>query len=188
MAPTGLLKNENSSCVNTVSSYRSLSLMIEYGRNAGGFRRILLLALLISSNLTGTIGACPLELPTICLSIKGHDLVVELAATPQSRACGLSRRSALDENHGMLFVYSRPGPRTFWMKDTWIPLSIAFLDESGNIINIEKMPPDQTGKRYHSRQPALYALEVNQGWFGLHGIKAGDKVKINADIIIGSPD
>ncbi|MCB2147538.1 MAG: DUF192 domain-containing protein [Deltaproteobacteria bacterium] len=153
--------------------------------NAGGFRRIFLLALLISSPLTGTISACPLELPTTVLSINGHDLVVELAATPPSRACGLSRRFALDENHGMLFVYPRSGPRTFWMKDTWIPLSIAFLDDSGTIINIEDMSPDQTQNRYRSNRPALFALEVNQGWYRLHGIKAGDKVEMREAGIMG---
>lgn len=63
------------------------------------------------------------------------------------------------------------------MKDTLIPLSIAFLDEDGVIINIEIMSPDQTDERYGSRKPAVYALEVNQGWFREHGIKAGDRVE-----------
>lgn len=73
------------------------------------------------------------------------------------------------------------------MKDTWIPLSIAFLDESGTIINIEFMSPNQAEKKYHSGKPALYALEVNQGWFRLHGIKAGDRVKMKAIVNIGEP-
>jgi uncharacterized membrane protein (UPF0127 family) len=73
------------------------------------------------------------------------------------------------------------------MKDTWIPLSIAFVDESGIIINIEMMSPDQTEIKYRSRRPALYALEVNQGWFQLYGITVGDKVEIKIDGIIGSP-
>lgn len=68
--------------------------------------------------------------------------------------------------------------RTFWMKDTWVPLSIAFLDEDGNIINIEIMSPDQTHERYHSRKPATYALEVNWGWFDKHGIEPGDRVEM----------
>jgi uncharacterized membrane protein (UPF0127 family) len=138
--------------------------------------RIFLLTLLIVSILNGTINACPLELPTTSVSINGHLLIVDVAATPQSRMCGLSKRSALDENRGMLFVYARSGLRSFWMKDTWIPLSIAFLDESGKILNIEIMSPDQTEKRYRSSQPAIYALEVSQGWFGSRGIKAGDRV------------
>jgi hypothetical protein len=97
----------------------------------------------------------------------------------------LSKRAALDDNHGMLFVYPRSDLRIFWMKDTWIPLSIAFLDGSGNIINIEIMSPDQTEKKYHSRLPALYALEVNQGWFKLHGINAGDRVEMKQVVNTG---
>jgi uncharacterized membrane protein (UPF0127 family) len=145
------------------------------------------MAILIFSFLKGTLSACPLELPTASLPINGHSLVVELALTPQSRACGLSKRSTLDANRGMLFVYPGAGWRTFWMKDTWIPLSIAFLDEDGNIINIEIMSPDQTLKRYHSRAPARYALEVNQGWFKLHGVSAGDRVEMNQIVNISTP-
>ena len=159
--------------------------MIEHKRCAVGFPGILLLAVLIASIRTGTIYACPLELPTTAVSINGHPLVVELAATPQSRTCGLSKRAALDDNHGMLFVYPRSDLRIFWMKDTWIPLSIAFLDGSGNIINIEIMSPDQTEKKYHSRLPALYALEVNQGWFRLNGIKVGDRVEMKQVVNTG---
>ena len=71
------------------------------------------------------------------------------------------------------------------MKDTHFPLSIAFLDDSGNIINIEIMSPDLTETRYRSGRPALYALEVNQGWFRLRGIKAGDRVDIKPSAAAG---
>jgi len=152
-----------------------------------GLSKIVLLAILVLSILKGTINACPLELPTATLSINGRHLIVELAATPQSRRCGLSKRTALDANQGMLFIYPRSDLRTFWMKDTWIPLSIAFVDDSGNIINIEIMSPDQTAQKYHSSKPALYALEVNQGWFRLHGIKAGDRVEMKAIVNIKGP-
>ena len=134
--------------------------------------------ILLSLILTGTAVACPLALSTTSVSVKGHNLVVEWAATPRSRTCGLSNRPTLEKNHGMLFVYPRSGMRVFWMKDTRIPLSIAFLDASEIIINIEIMLPDQTEKRYHSSKPAVYALEVNQGWFRKHGIQTGDRVKI----------
>lgn len=161
--------------------------MIKPKRSAAGFLLMFFITILFSAKLAGTLGACPLELPSTAVSINGHDLVVELAATPQSHACGLSKRPALKENQGMLFVYPRSEPRTFWMKDTWIPLSIAFLDDSGVIINIARMSPDQTEERYHSRQPAAYVLEVNQGWFRLHGIKAGDRVAMKPSSIIGGP-
>lgn len=141
---------------------------------------MLLIIVFTLSFLTAGADACPLELPTASVSVNGNRLVVELASTPQSRACGLSKRSFLKEDNGMLFVYENADMRTFWMKDTRIPLSIAFLDESGTIINIEIMSPDQTETRYHSRLPAVYALEVNQGWFRAHGIEAGDRVEMKS--------
>ena len=150
-----------------------------------GLSTIALLVIFVLSILQGTISACPLELPTTAVSINGHRLIVELAATPQSRRCGLSNRAALDENQGMLFIFPRSDLRTFWMKDTRIPLSIAFLDDSRHIINIEFMSPDQTEERYHSSKPAVYALEVNQGWFKWHGIKAGDRVEMKPIVNIG---
>lgn len=125
------------------------------------------------------IHACPYALPTETVSINGHRLVVDLATTPKERSCGLSNRSELKKNHGMLFVYSKAQPLIFWMKDTRMPLSIAFLDGSGNIINIESMVPEQTEKKYRSQRPALYALEVNRGWFQSRGIEPGDTVEIH---------
>jgi uncharacterized membrane protein (UPF0127 family) len=109
---------------------------------------------------------------------------VELATTPKARACGLSNRVKLPENRGMLFIYAAPGPRTFWMKDTHIPLSIAFLDDSGLISSIQHMTPMQTDERYRSLQPVRYALEVNQGWFAEHGIGVGDLVEMKLPVVI----
>jgi uncharacterized membrane protein (UPF0127 family) len=128
--------------------------------------------------------ACPLELPAATIAIKGHTLAVELATTPKARACGLSNRVKLPENRGMLFIYPAFGPRTFWMKDTHIPLSIAFLDDSGLISSIQDMTPMQTDERYRSLQPARYALEVNQGWFAAHGIGVGDRVEMKLPLVI----
>ncbi len=128
--------------------------------------------------------ACPLELPNATISIKGHTLTVELAATPTARGCGLSHRDELPKNHGMLFIFPDLRPRNFWMKDTNIPLSIAFLDDSGQILSIQDMVPLQTDAQYHSSQPASYALEVNQGWFSRHGIKVGDVVEMKLPLVI----
>jgi hypothetical protein len=128
--------------------------------------------------------ACPLELPAATISIKSHTLTVELATTPKARSCGLSNRVKLPENHGMLFIYPIPGLRTFWMKDTHIPLSIAFLDDSGLILSIQHMTPMQTDERYRSLQPVRYALEVNQGWFAEHGIGVGDIVEMKLPVVI----
>jgi uncharacterized membrane protein (UPF0127 family) len=150
------------------------------------FMKLLFPTLFISLILNATVLACPLELPVTTVTIKGHALVVEVAATPRSRQCGLSKRSVLDANQGMLFVYPEANVRTFWMKNTWIPLSIAFLDDSGTIINIETMSPAQTRQRYRSSSPATYALEVNQGWFRWHGVEAGDRVEMEPPLLKGS--
>jgi uncharacterized membrane protein (UPF0127 family) len=128
--------------------------------------------------------ACPFELPAATISLKGHTLSVELATIPSARHCGLSNREELPKNQGMLFVYPSARPRTFWMKDTHIPLSIAFLEDSGEIINIQNMFPNQTDERYTSSRPAKYVLEVNQGWFQAHGIEIGDKVEIKLPLVI----
>jgi uncharacterized membrane protein (UPF0127 family) len=128
--------------------------------------------------------ACPLELPVATISINGHALEVELATTPKARVCGLSKRANLPENHGMLFIYPTIGQRTFWMKDTQIPLSIAFLDDSGLILSIQDMTPIQTNERYHSPQPVRYALEVNQGWFAEHGTGVGEIVEMKLPVVI----
>jgi len=122
--------------------------------------------------------ACPLKLPITTIIIKGHKLTVELAFTPKYRSCGLSNRFELSEDHGMLFIFPNTELQTFWMKDTYIPLSIAFIDDSGKIANIENMEANQTNERYRSYQPVKYALEVNRGWFKLHGIHNGDIVEI----------
>jgi len=141
------------------------------------------LSFMVTTLITGA-SACPIELPTITISIKGHPLTVELAATPGSRGCGLSHRDELPKNQGMLFIFSDRRPRNFWMKDTFIPLSIAYLDDSGQIFSIQDMVPLQTDEQYPSSQPASYALEVNQGWFRRHGIKAGDVVKMELPLVL----
>jgi uncharacterized membrane protein (UPF0127 family) len=126
---------------------------------------------------SGTL-ACPYELPISVVSINGQDLFVELAFTNDTRSCGLSNRFSLEKDKGMLFLFSNTRKRTFWMKNTHIPLSIAFIDEAGTIVTIHQMKADQTRTTYHSFQSARYALEVNLGWFTLHGIKTGDKVEM----------
>jgi hypothetical protein len=141
-----------------------------------------LLFILFASS--GKTLACPLELPTATISIKGYTLTAELATTPAARSCGLSHRDELPKNHGILFIYPDLRPRSFWMKDTKIPLSIAFLDDSGQIFSIQNMTPMQTDKRYPSSRPAGYALEVNKGWFGKNGIDVGDVVEMKLPVVL----
>jgi uncharacterized membrane protein (UPF0127 family) len=102
------------------------------------------------------------------------DIPVEIADTPAKRETGLMGRSALAPNAGMLFVFGQDQPLSFWMKNTLIPLSIAFMDSRGRIVDIQDMQPlDQTP--HDSAAPAKYALEVNQGFFAAQGIQVGDQ-------------
>ena len=114
--------------------------------------------------------------PTISLSINGHQLVAEIATTEAARTIGLSHRFSLAPDHGMLFVFSAPQILSFWMRDTYVPLSIAFIDADGRIVNIEDMLR-QTDTTHLSQAPAKYALEMKKGWFAQRGIVAGDRVQ-----------
>jgi uncharacterized membrane protein (UPF0127 family) len=116
------------------------------------------------------------DLPVTTLTINGHRIVAEVVTTPELRAKGLMNRFSLQPDHGMLFVFEQPQPLGFWMKNTFIPLSIAFLDASGKIVNIEDMKP-QDESTHWSRGLALYAVEMKQGWFNAKGIGPGDVVR-----------
>jgi uncharacterized membrane protein (UPF0127 family) len=115
------------------------------------------------------------DLATLELTIKGQRLVAEIAATDATRETGLMNRFSLQPDHGMLFVFRQPRPQAFWMKNTYVPLSIAFIGADGRILNIEDMAP-QTESTHPSRGSALYALEMKKGWFAQHGIEAGEPV------------
>ena len=115
---------------------------------------------------------------TAVVKINGARLTVEIADKPAERSLGLMYRKSLPENMGMLFIYRRPGTMNFWMKNTYIPLSIAYIDTNGYIIAIFKMEPLNTKKSYTSPGPAIWALEVNQGWFEKNGVNVGDRVRL----------
>ena len=112
------------------------------------------------------------DLPTMTLSINGHKLVAEIAATTDQRMTGLMNRFSLKPDHGMLFVFRDKQSQAFWMKNTFIALSIAYIDDKGRIVNIEDMAP-KTENTHPSNGPVLYALEMKKGWFRDHGIEAG---------------
>ena len=111
----------------------------------------------------------------IPLTISGHTVTAEVAHTPMARAKGLMYRDSLDKNSGMLFVFPRADRYSMWMLNTRIPLSVAFVDERGIILNIADMMP-HTKITHGSVGLAKYALEVNQGWFSERGIQAGEKI------------
>ena len=115
------------------------------------------------------------SLPTVVLNVAGYELTAEIADTQGTRNEGLMNRRSLPENHGMLFVFEYENQVSFWMKNTEIPLSIAFIAADGTIRQIEYMEP-RSRASVVSRRNVLYALEVNRGWFKERGIEAGDRV------------
>jgi len=137
-------------------------------------KNLLLISLLFATVLAGTASAQ--TLPTLELRIGSNRLVAEIAATPETRTYGLMNRFSLKPDHGMLFVFDAPQPLAFWMKNTYVPLSIAFIGADGRILNIEDMAP-RTESTHPSRGAALYALEMKKGWFAERGIGAGDRVQ-----------
>jgi uncharacterized protein len=116
------------------------------------------------------------ELAQITLTVGTHKLTAEVASTDAHRSTGLMHRRMLPENRGMLFVFPDVARHGMWMMNTFLPLSVAFLDEDGVIINIADMEPHTT-VTHSAARPARYALEMNQGWFRKRGVKAGDRVE-----------
>lgn len=114
-------------------------------------------------------------MPLIELTAGFHRIEAEVAATPQNRAQGLMHRKSMDTQRGMLFVFTHDDAHCMWMKNTLIPLSVAFLDSSGRILNIAEMKPHSEDNHCATR-PARYALEMNSGWFGQRGFKTGDVI------------
>jgi hypothetical protein len=134
--------------------------------------RFLVAAALLATAL-GT--AAQFAARTTTVQVAGHALRVEVVSTPAGRSTGLMNRMSLAKNDGMLFLFDEPGYHSMWMKNTFIPLSVAFLDGEGRIINILDMEPHSLDM-HMATGPALYAIETNKGWFAERKVKAGDKV------------
>lgn len=116
------------------------------------------------------------RLPTVDLLAGMHIIKAELAVTPEQQATGMMGRTEMKGNEGMLFVNSDDQLRCFWMKNTLIPLSIAFLAADGTIINLAEMQP-RSEQSHCSTRPARFALEMSQGWFAKRGIGPGFKLR-----------
>lgn len=114
----------------------------------------------------------------IPLYINDKEIWVEVAKTPKERARGLMGRKHLEKDGGMFFIFDTEDYHGFWMKDTWIPLSIAFIDREGRIVEITNMKP-LTLEPHPPPKPILYALEMKKGWFSANGIKVGDIVRFS---------
>lgn len=117
----------------------------------------------------------PQRLPMIDLSGGVHRIRAMVARTPEQRATGLMFRTEMAANEGMLFVFDQPQRQCFWMMNTLIPLSIAFLEDDGTIVNVDEMKP-RTTDSHCSTRPVRYVLEMNAGWFTRKGLKPGDRL------------
>jgi uncharacterized membrane protein (UPF0127 family) len=117
----------------------------------------------------------PTEFPVIQLSAGIHLIQAELASNFRQREKGLMFRETMGVNQGMAFVFEQPAVQCMWMRNTLLPLSVAFMSTDGTILNIEDMKP-QTDDSHCAIKPATYALEMNLGWFAKRGIKPGSKI------------
>ena len=116
-----------------------------------------------------------MDLPRSKLSAGMHLIDAQVAATPEQRSTGLMFRREMPMAEGMLFVFEQASPQCFWMKNTLLPLTAAFVADDGTIVNLADMKP-QTTDSHCSAQPVRYVLEMNQGWFAKKGIKAGSRL------------
>ena len=116
------------------------------------------------------------RLDSVTLQAGMHNIHAEVARTPLQTQTGMMFRREMASHEGMLFVFDRPERRCFWMKNTLLPLSIAFIADDGSIVNLADMEP-QSLQSHCAAQPVRYALEMNQGWFAKRGIKPGFKLK-----------
>ena len=120
-------------------------------------------------------GQPQMNLPRIEITAGMHRIEAQVAASPQERQTGLMHRKEMPAHEGMLFVFEQPATQCFWMKNTLLPLTAAFVADDGTIVNLADMKP-QTEDSHCSAKPVRYVLEMNQGWFAKKNIKAGSKL------------
>ncbi len=116
------------------------------------------------------------RLPTVQLGAGMHNIVAEVARTPLQRQVGMMMRTTMAAHEGMLFVFEERDRQCFWMRNTLLPLAIAFVGDDGQIINLAEMKP-QSDDSHCSTQPVRYVLEMNAGWFSKRGIQAGTHLR-----------
>jgi len=115
------------------------------------------------------------NLPRVKLSAGMHQIDAQVAQTPAQRQIGLMHRREMPQHEGMLFVFEQPATQCFWMKNTLLPLTAAFIADDGTIVNLADMKP-QTEDSHCSSKPVRFVLEMNQGWFGKKNLKAGSRL------------
>ena len=135
-----------------------------------------LAALSLATALPAALAQDPqMDLPRVKLAAGMHQIDAQVAANNAQRAMGLMHRKEMPQHEGMLFVFEQASVQCFWMKNTLLPLSAAFVADDGTIVNIEDMKP-QTTDSHCSQKPVRYVLEMNQGWFAKKGIKPGARL------------
>ena len=120
-------------------------------------------------------GQPQMNLPRIEITAGMHRIEAQVAASPQERQTGLMHRKEMPQQEGMLFVFPNANTQCFWMKNTLLPLTAAFVADDGIIVNLADMKP-LSEESHCSTKPVRYVLEMNQGWFAKKGIKAGSKL------------
>jgi uncharacterized membrane protein (UPF0127 family) len=115
------------------------------------------------------------DLPRVKLSAGMYQIDAQVAQTTEERMTGLMFRKEMPQHEGMLFAFEQPSQQCFWMKNTLLPLSAAFIDDDGTLVNVEDMKP-QTLDSHCSAKPVRFVLEMNQGWFSKRGIKPGARL------------
>ena len=138
-------------------------------------RGLWLFAVALSCQAQGTTQNAAQSLPTLTLNAGIHVITAELAQTEQQREIGLMFRESMAANHGMLFVFEQAGQQCFWMKNTLLPLDVAFIADNGTVVNTDRMKP-RTLEPHCSTRPVRFVLEMNDGWFAKRGITAGSKL------------
>ena len=146
----------------------------------------LLLAACMACGTATAQDAPQMNLPRAKLSAGMHQIDAQVAATPEQRSIGLMFRKEMPQHEGMLFIFEQPSVQCFWMKNTLLPLSIAFLADDGTVVNVADMKP-QALDSHCSAKPVRYALEMNQGWFAKRGIKAGARLTGPGGKPLGTP-
>lgn len=139
-------------------------------------KSLFVVALLSTSLVAWSQDAPQLNLERIKLTSGMHRMDVQVAATPEQRQIGLMFRKDMPQHEGMIFVFEQASQQCFWMKNTLLPLSAAFIADDGTIVNIEDMKP-QTLDGHCSAKPVRYVLEMNKGWFAKKGIQPGAKLQ-----------
>jgi uncharacterized membrane protein (UPF0127 family) len=149
--------------------------VVYFGKALNRLRPLLAVVALISPVWGGAQEVPQMNLQRVKLSTGMHLIDAQVASTPEQRQIGLMQRKEMPQHEGMVFVFEQASQQCFWMKNTLLPLTAAFVADDGTIVNLADMKPETTAS-HCSTQPVRYVLEMNKGWFEKKGIKAGYKL------------